>query len=92
MGHTYRGKLRGVSSESQKSYSGLDPCWPSAAGGRKLSHIKNLPKFGKTAAVTVVTVGVTAGDDEVTAGGVGGCGRSIFGMMSKLCSLHQCSL
>ena len=62
-----------MSSESQKSYSGLDPCWPSAAGGRKLSHIKNLPKFGKTAAVTVVTVGVTAGDEEVTAGGsVGG--------------------
>ena len=64
-----------MSSESQKSYSGLDPCWPSAAGGRELTHINTLPNFGKPVAVTVVTVGVTTGDGEVTAGGVGGGGR-----------------
>ena len=54
--HTCRQKLRGVSSESQKSYSGLGPCWPSAAGGRELSQINTLTNFGKPAAVTVVTV------------------------------------
>ena len=69
VGHTCRQKLRGVSSDPQKSYSELDRCWPPAAGGRSSSHIKIMPFFGISTAVTVVTVGVTAGGGRVTAEG-----------------------
>ena len=69
VGHTCRQKLRGVSSDPQKSYSELDRCWPPAAGGRSSSHINIMPFFGISTAVTVVTVGVTAGGGRVTAEG-----------------------
>ena len=81
--HTCRQKLCGVSSEPLKSYSGLGPCWPSAAGGRVLSLFNTCAFLGSSSAVTVVTVGVTAGGGWVTAEGVGG---SIFTFMSKRCS------
>ena len=69
VGHKCRQKLRGVSSDPQKSYSELDRCWPPAAGGRSSSHINIMPFFGISTAVTVVTVGVTAGGGRVTAEG-----------------------
>ena len=77
--HTCRQKLCGVSSEPLKSYSGRGPCWPSAAGGRVLSLFNTCAFLGSSSAVTVVTVGVTAGGGWVTAEGVGlGVGGSIF--------------
>ena len=52
--HTCRQKICGVSSEPLKSYSGRDPCWPSAAGGRVLSLFNTCAFLGSSSGVTVL--------------------------------------
>ena len=93
MGRTCRQKLRGVSSEPQKSYSGLDARWPSAVGGRESSVFNIRPYLGLPTAVTAVTVGVTVVTVGVTVGGgwvtVGVVIGSIIHMIETRRSLDQ---